>query len=398
MAHYLDHAATTPVRESAIEAMLPLLRNDFGNPSGSHRLARSANRVLDDSREIVASALGVQPGDVVFTSGGTEADNLAVQGVLDTVGGLAVCPSTEHHAVLDPVRFREGLVAPVDAAGIVDVEALADLLDSAPEPVTIVSVMLANNETGVIQPLDRVAAVVREHAPGAVLHTDAVQATCWLDLVTACADADLISISAHKFGGPKGVGALAVRNGIPLAPLAHGGGQERGRRNGTQNVPGIAAMAAALDEAVRERSATVERVGRLRDQLADGITAALDGVHESAVVDGDRSNKLPNICHLAFDDVDSEALLFLLEKNDVMASAASSCSSGAQDPSHVLAAMGMPRRLAAGSLRLSLGHASTSDDVVAALDAVVAAVNRLRSHRATFPSAGRAPTGGRVDG
>jgi cysteine desulfurase len=157
-------------------------------------------------------------------------------------------------------------------------------------------------------------------------------------------------------------------------------------------------MAAAVDETVRERTATVERVGRLRDQLADGITAALDGVHESAVVDGDRSNKLPNICHLAFDDIDSEALLFLLEKHDVMASAASSCSSGAQDPSHVLAAMGMPRRLAAGSLRLSLGYASTSDDVVAGLDAVVAAVTRLRSHRATFPSAGSGSTGGSLDG
>lgn len=381
MIHYLDHAAGTPVRDCSVEAMLRMVTSDFGNPSGAHRLARSANRALDDAREVMASAIGVEPGEIVFTSGGTEADNLAIAGVVGARGGTAVCSAVEHHAVLEPVEHLGGLVAPVNAAGLVDLDALAELLKHSSEPVTLVSVMLVNNETGVIQPLEPIRSVLDEHAPEALLHTDAVQALCWVDVAAAAQPADLISVSAHKFGGPKGTGVLGVRKSITLAPMQRGGGQEKGRRNGTQNAPGIVAMAAAAAEAVATRHTEVVRVGALRDRLADGLLASIPSTVESAVPAGsDRSGKTVNLCHLAFEGIESEALLFLLEKHDIMASAASSCSSGAQDPSHVLAAMGVGRELAAGSLRLSLGHNSTDANVDACLDAVPAAVARLRSH------------------
>ncbi len=385
MTHYLDNAATTRVRPGALEAMLPLFTETYGNPSGAHRMARSANHALDDARDAVAAATGAEPGDVVFTGGGTEADALAIRGVVDAVGGVAVTTAIEHHAVLDPVTHLGGRVVPVGADGRVDLDALDATLRAvadAGERVSVVSIMTANNETGVIQPLDAAVEVVRAAAPDAVVHTDAVQALCWVDLAEAAPSVDLLSISAHKFGGPKGTGALIVRNGISLAPLLRGGGQERDRRGGTQNVAGIAGMAAAATETVAERPEAVTRVDALRRRLVEGITAAVDGVHESGVgPDGDRSHKTANIAHLCFDGIESEALLFLLEKNDIMASAASSCASGAQEPSHVLAAMGVDRRLAAGSLRLSLGYDSTEADVDAVLDVLPSAVARLRGDR-----------------
>jgi cysteine desulfurase len=373
--HYLDNAATTPVRPSAVEAMLPFLSGVYGNPSGAHRMAREANRALDDAREQLAAVLGAEPGQVVFTGGGTEADNLAISGTVEASGGVPVCSAIEHHAVLDPVVHHGGRVVTAGGDGRVDLESLVDALD---ESVSIVSIMLANNETGAIQPLAEAAELVRRNAPQALLHTDAVQALCWLDVAEVARDADLVSVSAHKFGGPKGVGALVVRDRARLAPLIRGGGQERERRGGTQNVAGIVAMAVAATETVAERPSAVPAVAARRDRLADGILTALDGVTETAVDGADRSAKTANICHLCFEGVESEALLFLLEKQDLMASAASSCASGAMDPSHVLAAMGLPRHLAFGSLRLSLGYQTTDADVDAALAAVPAAVARLR--------------------
>ncbi len=386
MTHYLDNAATTAIRPAALEAMVPLLSEGYGNPSGAHRMARAANRVLDDARETMASVLGAEPGQIVFTGGGTEADNLAITGVVERLGGVPVCSAVEHHAVLEPVEYHGGRVVDVTPTGIVDLDSLTDALD---EDVSVVSVMVANNETGVIQPLSDIVTLVREYAPRALIHTDAVQALCWLDLSTVATEVDLLSISAHKFGGPKGVGALVVRNRAEPTALLKGGGQERGRRGGTHNVAGIAAMAVAAAETAEERPVAVPRVAALRDRLADGISAELDGVHESGVVPAtdaattasgpvDRSGKTANICHLCFDGIESEALLFLLEKEDIMASAASSCSSGAMEPSHVLAAMGYDRALAFGSLRLSLGYSTTDADVEAALRVVPAAVRRLR--------------------
>ncbi|MEM9615096.1 MAG: cysteine desulfurase family protein [Actinomycetota bacterium] len=382
MTHYLDNAATTRVRPGALEAMLPLFTETYGNPSGAHRMARLANHALDDARDAVAVATGAEPGQVVFTGGGTEADALAIRGVIDAAGGVPVTTAIEHHAVLDPVTHLGGRVVPVAADGRIDLDALeATLTEVAAtgDTVSVVSIMTANNETGVIQPLRETVEVVRRSAPDAAVHTDAVQALCWVDLAEAAATVDLLSISAHKFGGPKGTGALIVRNGVTLAPLLRGGGQERDRRGGTQNVAGIAGMAAAASETVAERSAALGRVTALRDRLIEGIRGAVDGVHESGVgADADRSHKTANIAHLCFEGIESEALLFLLEKNDIMASAASSCASGAQEPSHVLAAMGVPRHLAAGSLRLSLGYDSTEADVDAVLDVLPGAVARLR--------------------
>lgn len=376
---YLDHAATTPMRPEAVDAMLPFLRDRFANPSGAHAAARDARRAIDEARDTMAELLGCRPGEVVFTGGGTEADNLAVLGVHDRRGGVVVCSAVEHHAVLDAVVSRGGRLVPVDARGVIDLDALADALD---EDVTLVSVMLANNEVGTVQPLYDVAEVVRRAAPRAVLHTDAVQGFCWLDVSRVAAPADLISVSAHKFGGPKGVGVLVVRDGVELAPRLVGGGQERDLRSGTQNVPGIVAMATAARLTHDQRDETVERVGKLRDRLADGLVASVDGVVESGVevtdTGPDRSHKVAGICHVCFEGIESESLLYLLEKRGVYASAASSCSSGAMEVSHVLAAMAVPRELAAGSLRLSLGATSEESDIDLALEVIPATVDRLR--------------------
>lgn len=348
-----------------------------GNPSGAHRAARDARRALDDARDVFAGVTGFAPGDVVFTSGGTEADNLAVFGVLDAVGGVAVCAATEHHAVLGPVESRGGRVVPVDPLGHIDLDRFADALDPT---VTLVSVMAVNNETGVIADLPAVAEVVRARAPGAVLHTDAVQAMSWIDLRETGALVDLLSLSAHKFGGPQGVGVLAVRPHVRVAARQIGGGQERERRSGTQNVAGVAGAAAAAVETDARRATEVPRLADLRDRLAERIRAGIPDVVETAVCSGDRSRKVAGNHHVCIPGVEAEALLVLLEQQDVFASAAASCASGAQDPSHVLAAMGVPRELAAGSLRLSLGWPSTEADVDTAARAVVDGVLRLRSH------------------
>jgi cysteine desulfurase len=368
---YLDHAATTPMRAEAVEAMVALLADGWGNPSGSHAVARRARRALDEARDVVAASLGCQPAEVVFTAGGTEADNLAVTGVVQRRGGVAVCPASEHHAVLHPVEHAKGRVVGVDGAGAVDLGALAEALD---DTVSIVSVMTANNEVGTVTDLAAVAEVVRTGAPGAVLHTDAVQAFTWLDVAAHAAPADLVSVSAHKFGGPQGVGALVVRTGVALDALLLGGGQEHERRSGTQNLAGIVAMAAAMRAAVDERAATVARVGALRDRLADGLLAMVPGLVETVP----RARKVAGACHVCIEGVESESLLFLLDRAGVAASAASACASGAQEASHVLAAMGVPRSLAAGALRLSLGRDSTDADVDAVLAVLPDAVARLR--------------------
>ena len=353
--------------------MLPFLGERFGNPSGVHAVARGAKAALEDARDVVAECLGARPGEIVFTGGGTEADNLAIAGVHAKRGGTVVCPASEHHAVLHSVAALGGRVVPVDAKGLVDLDALASALD---DDTTVVSVMLANNEVGTVQPLADIADVVAAHAPHAVLHTDAVQAFPWLDVAHLAVPAQLVAVSAHKFGGPKGVGALVVREGVDVAPVIHGGGQERDRRSGTHNVAGIAGMAAAMRVTVGERARTVERVGRLRDRLADGLLASVPGTRET----GNRAGKVAGNCHLRFEGIESEALLILLDEAGVCASAGSACTSGAIEPSHVLTAMGIDTADALSSVRLSLGPTTTDDDVDLALKVVPEAVARLRSH------------------
>lgn len=369
---YLDHAASTPMRPAAVQAMTPFLTDCFANPSGSHRFARTARRAVDEAREQVAVSLGVLPGEVVFTGCGTESDNQAVTGSVAHRGGVAVTSAVEHHAVLDPVLASGGVAVAVDATGHVDLDELTRVLRSN-DAVSVVSVMTVNNEVGTVTDMAAVSKVVRREAPGAWLHTDAVQAACWIDLREVTPLVDMLSLSAHKFGGPKGVGVLVVRGGAAPAPIIRGGGQERERRSGTSNVAGIVATAVALAETDAERDVEVERVSALRARLVESISSSVD-VHETVP----RSASVPGVAHLCFEGIENEALLFLLDTEGVCASAASACASGAMEPSHVLAAMGLPREVAGGALRLSLGHTTTVEEIDAAARAVVSSVERLR--------------------
>jgi cysteine desulfurase len=378
---YLDHAATTPLRPEAFAAMEPFLRQGFGNASGVHAASRAAKTALESAREVLAAHLGCEPGEVVFTSGGTESDNLAVLGAArparasGSADGVVVS-AVEHHAVLNPAErlAREGFrlrEVAVTAGGVVDLDALAAALD---EWTAVVSVMAVNSEVGTEQPLARVAEVVRARAPRAVLHTDAVQAVPWIDVGKAARDADLVSVSGHKFGGPTGVGALVVRRRTHLQPILEGGGQERGLRSGTANVAGIVGMAAALAVTASRRVADVARIAALRDRLAAGLLAAVP----EATLTGDRSVAVAGNCHLTFPKVEAESLLLLLDRDGVYAAAGSACQSGSLDPSHVLLAMGMNKERALSSIRLTLGWTSTDADVDRALAVIPPAVERLR--------------------
>lgn len=368
---YLDHAATTPMRAEAVAAMMPFLTTRFANPSGSHRASRDVRKAIDEARDVVAECLGCEPGEVVFTGCGTEADSLAINGIITRHGGTAVSVSTEHHAVLHAVEHLKGTIVGVDAFGVVDMAAL----EAALTPETrIVSVMLVNNEVGTIQPMRRITRMVSKRAPQAVVHTDAIQALTWVDVAEDAKHAHLIAVSAHKFGGPKGVGALVIRKGTTVAPMLLGGGQERDLRSGTHNVAGIVAMAEAMRLTVAERAATVARVGAQRDRLVDGLLAAVPHTIETVP----REMKIAGSAHVCFDGIENEALLYLLDRAGLCASAASACASGAMDPSHVLAAMGIARERANGALRLSLGTATTDHDITLALAIIPPAVAQLR--------------------
>jgi cysteine desulfurase len=373
---YLDHAATTPVRPEVVEAMLPLYTSLYANPSGSHRFARQARLAIDDARETVASAIGCQPGEIVFTGCGTESDNAAIVGAVARRRGRALCHAAEHHAVLHSVEHVGGTVLPTDACARLDRDALADALATDPgnDPVRVVSVMAVNNEVGSIDDVAAVSALVRERAPGALVHTDAVQALSWLDLRDLWPHVDLLALSAHKFGGPKGVGVLAVRSGVEIAPLLLGGGQERDRRSGTHNVAGIVGMALAMRLADDERAVELPRLAALRDRLVDELVAALDDVIETVP----RDVKVAGAAHVCIGGLESEALLFLLDQAGICASAASACASGAMEPSHVLAAMGVGREWSTGALRMSLGRTTSSADVDRAVDVLVDSVRTLR--------------------
>lgn len=375
---YLDNAASTPIRPEAIDAMTTVLSDCYGNPSGAHKMAREARRLIDDARDTLSHGLGCDPKEIIFTAGGTEADNLAIFGTQGSRDGTILASVTDHHAVIAPVEQLEGKFIQVNESGLLDLDHLTHLLD---ENVALVSVGLVNGETGIIQDLEPIAEIVRSKAPKALIHTDAVQAFPWLDVASLAQSADLISIAGHKFGSPKGVGALVVRNGIEISPMQLGGGQELGIRSGTQNTAAIVAMAAAADVTLMERELTVERVAKMRDVLADNLQGVPQSYETGVSLHNgiaDRSHKIAGSCHFCFEGIESEALLYMLEQENILASAASSCSSGAQDPSHVLAAMGYSRNLAGGSLRLSLGHATTWEDVDVAMKAVPKFIANLR--------------------
>lgn len=398
---YFDHAATAPMRPEAITAMLPYLDGQFANPSGGHRFSRLARQAVDEARDDVADALGCQSGEVVFTSGGTEADNAAIFGAVRRNRGVAVCSAAEHHAVLHCVEHLGGEIVPVDHRGVIDLVALESTLErivARGDRVAVVSVMAVNNEVGTITPIRDVARIVRAHAPNAVLHSDAVQAACWCDLRDIVLVTDVVSLSAHKFGGPKGMGVMVQKSGVALEPLIMGGGQERDRRSGTTNVAGIVATAVALRATIDGRDAECRRIAALKTRMVAAIRSQLDDVIETVpntmlnTVPNTMLNNLPGtdtrpaadtvhgIAHLCFGGVESEALLFLLDEAGVCASAASACASGAMETSHVLRAMNVEPRYARGALRLSLGHTTTDHDVDVAIKAVVQSVIRLRSN------------------
>jgi cysteine desulfurase len=376
---YLDHAATTPMRPEARAAMEPFLGEEFGNPSGMHAVSRRAKNALEEARERIAALLGAaHPLDVVFTGGGTESDNLGVSGPALAGGGRrgVVTTAVEHEAVLATARFLERLgcpvaVVPVDRHGRVDPEAVA----SAVGPATgVVSVMAANNETGVVQPVTEIVDAVRR-VGGAAIHCDAVQALVSRPVRLDLLGVDLLTISGHKVGGPKGVGALVARAGIELEPVLHGGGQEVGRRSGTHDVAGIVGMAAAVEAAVADRDRLVADVGEARKRFEATLATLVPGVEFTLPDDVDR---LVQHSHLRIPGVDAETLLIRLDAAGVAASAGSACHSGAREVSHVLEAMGLPARDAAGCLRFTFGWTTVPGDGEDAASALAGALEGLR--------------------
>ncbi len=368
---YLDHAASSPLRPEALEAMTPWFGERHANPTASHRAGRRARQALDDARAVLAEATGFARGDVVFTGGGTESDNLAVgRGHLP---GRVVVSAIEHPAVLEPAQRQGAEVVGVDAEGVVDPAAIAAACTPETE---VVSVMTVNNETGVRQPIVEIASVVHEIAPEALVHSDAVQALPWLDLSEATVGVDMLSITGHKLGGPQGVGAVVVADGAMPDPMLVGGGQERDRRAGTQNVAGIVGFAAAVRASLDDRDERLARITQLADRLLSGLQGTIDGVTPTVPVE----RRVPGIVHLSIPGVKSEPLLFLLDENELACSAASSCASGAQGASHVLTAMGVDASNAA-PLRLSLGWSTTDADIDEALRLIPAAVEQLRGGR-----------------
>ena len=373
---YLDHAATTPLRPEAHEAMAPFLGDGFGNPSGMHGVARRAKLALEQAREQAALLLGAaHPLEIVFTGGGTESDNLGVAGPVLARGGGVVTTAVEHEAVLETARFLERLGHPltvlgVDAAGRADPTAVAAAVTGE---TAVVSVMTANNETGVRQPVAEIVARVRERGGETVVHTDAVQGFVSEEVRVDRLGVDLLTLASHKFGGPKGVGLLYVREGVELEPVLHGGGQEVGRRSGTHNVAGIVGMVAALDAAAADRTRFRSDVAAARDRFEARLAADLGAEPTTGGAD-----RLVQHSHLRFPGIAAETLLILLDRAGVAASAGSACHSGAVQVSPVLAAMGMDPATAAECVRFSLGWTTTPEDGDAAAALVVEAAESLR--------------------
>jgi cysteine desulfurase len=380
---YLDHAATTPMLPAAVEALTAQLTST-GNPSSLHASGRHARRVVEESRERIAQALGCRPGEIVFTSGGTEADNLALKGIhwsrhaADSRRTRILTTSIEHHAVLDPLEWLRGLGAeiellPVDGTGRLDLAALRAAVEREPETVSLISVMWANNEVGTLQPIEDVVAVASEH--GIPVHTDAVQAVGAAPVDFATSGVDALTLTGHKLGGPYGVGALIVRRELEVTPLVHGGGQERDIRSGTIDTPAIAGFAAAVEVAVKHQADHATRVGALRDDLVRRVRELVP----AAISHGNPEHRLPGIAHLAFPGCEGDSLLMLLDARGIECSTGSACSAGVPQPSHVLLAIGCSDAEARSSLRFSLGHTSTQSDVDALVEAIGPAVERARA-------------------
>ncbi|MFO7193520.1 MULTISPECIES: cysteine desulfurase family protein [Thermocrispum] len=396
---YLDHAATTPMVPAAVAAMTQAL-SEVGNASSLHSSGRRARRMVEEARESIAEALGARPSEVIFTGGGTEANNLAVKGIYwaqhkeNPARRRVLVSAVEHHAVLDAAQWladdmgAELALLPVDAEGRVSPQAVRTALEADPDGVALVSVMWANNEVGTINPIAEIAAVCAEF--GVPLHTDAVQAVGAVPVDFADSGATALAFSGHKLGGPYGIGALLLTREAQCTPLLHGGGQERDVRSGTLDVPAIVALAEAVRYAVKELPDTAERLAGLRDELVRGVLAKVpDAVLNGPRLDGDR---LPGNAHFSFPGCEGDSLLMLLDARGIECSTGSACTAGVAEPSHVLLAMGVDPRHARGSLRFSLGHTSAKADVEALLAEIEGVVERARKAGLTTRRAGRVRT------
>ncbi len=377
---YLDHSATTPVAPEVLQAMLPFFDRAFGNPSAIYTMGQEAREAVERAREQVARLVNADTDEVFFTSGGTESDNWAIKGVArawrERKNHLITTP-IEHHAVLEACEALREMgweitFVPVDSTGLVDPN---DLRRAITPRTGLISVMHANNEVGTIEPIAEIGAIAREH--GIPFHTDAVQTVGRIPVDIDALNVDLLTVSAHKLYGPKGVGALIVRRGTPIRPLLDGGGQERGRRGGTYNVPGIVGLGAAAARAMRYAAEEMERVRSLRDRLVAGIMERVP----DAVLTGHPVQRLPNNAHLAFADVEGESLVLSLDAVGIYCSAGAACSSGDTEPSHVLVAMGIEPRLIEGSVRFTLGKDNTEEQIDYTIEQVARAVQKLRSLR-----------------
>lgn len=380
---YLDHAATTPMLPEVIAAVSEAM-GELGNPSSLHGAGRRARRRVEESREALAEAIGARPSEVIFTGGGTEADNLAVKGIFwarradDPRRTRVIASAVEHHAVLDAVDWlatHEGAAVtwlPVDSDGRVAPDSLRQAIAADPDSVALASVMWANNEVGTLQPTAELAEIAHEF--DVPLHTDAVQAVGAVPVDFAASGVDALTLTGHKVGGPYGAGALLLRREIAAVSLMHGGGQERDIRSGTLDVPGIVGLAKATVAAVQRQPVTAPRLAALRDRLAEGVLDLIPEALWNAVA----AERLPGIAHFSFPGCEGDSLLMLLDARGIECSTGSACSAGVAQPSHVLLAMGASPALARGSLRFSLGHTSTDADVDAVLDAIVPVVDRAR--------------------
>ncbi|MEP7054167.1 MAG: cysteine desulfurase family protein [Actinomycetota bacterium] len=378
---YLDHAATTPMRPDVVSAMLPYFTTEAANPSSLHASGRRARRAVEEARETIAKALDARPSEVVFTGGGTESDNLAVKGIYwarreaDPTKNRIITSAIEHHAVLDAVEWlhaHDGAAVtwlPVDEVGRVDPR---DLAAAVGDDVALVTVMWANNEVGTIQPIAELAAIAAE--AGIPFHTDAVQAVGMVPVRFAESGVDALTISGHKLGGPRGVGALLVKAGVPCTPLLHGGGQERDIRSGTVDTPGVVGLARAVEAAVAEQEERAVDLAARRDDLVTRVLAAVP----DAVYNGDPRNRLAGNAHLSFPGCEGDSLLLLLDARGIECATGSACTAGVATPSHVLLAMGLPEDLARGSLRFSLSAATSEAEIDELVDAIVPVVERAK--------------------
>ncbi len=377
---YLDYAATTPLDPRVLEAIMPYLTEKFGNPNSIHAYGREARRAVDEAREKIAQLLNCQPSEIIFTSGGTESDNLALRGVAESYrhkGNHIVTTAIEHHAVLHTCKALEDkgfevTYLPVDEHGLVYPKQVADAIK---EQTILVSVMHANNEIGTIEPIEEIVKTVKEKRPDVLVHTDAVQTVGHIPVDVQDLGVDLLSFSAHKFYGPKGIGGLFVRRGVKLVPQLTGGGQERNRRSGTENVAGIVGAAKALEISVAEMPTELPRLQKLRDEL---IARVLSQIPDSRL-NGHPTQRLPHNANFSFKGVEGETLLLQLDMHGIAASSGSACSSGSLEPSHVLLAIGLSHEWAIGSLRLTLGRFTTKEHILKVLEVLPPIVEKLRA-------------------